>query len=359
MPSLFAHDAVFVVAVVRGLEPQRAVLLVRLAVGHQLVHGGLYPATGVQAALEVVLVKLEVEGLQVFVLLVAQVGHSKLANGIDIVDIAAGGELAVIGLDGLLGQKVVGNVLDVVAVVESLAGGVLGVDGPALVTGLEAFGAQLRAVGQGLDLHAGVVVIKLAVHGPTLGAEQVANGIAQGGLAAVAHVQRARGVGRHKLHQHALAVDRPERQTASALAQHLAHHFLLGSGLQANIDEAGACDLDVASPSAQRRASPTRLSRRVSASGAWVQFERFGQLHGRGAGEVAVGRHLGRFKGGFGTCARRESFQAGGQRLQKFVFDGEHGQILRCPSLIAGRRSGAVNRCVMFALYACKPVGVF
>jgi hypothetical protein len=36
-----AHHAVFVVAVVGGLEPQRAVLLIGLAVGDQAVHGGL------------------------------------------------------------------------------------------------------------------------------------------------------------------------------------------------------------------------------------------------------------------------------------------------------------------------------
>jgi hypothetical protein len=53
-----AHDAVLVVAVVGGLEPQRAVLLVGLAVGDQLVHRGLDAAAGVQAGLQVVVVEL-------------------------------------------------------------------------------------------------------------------------------------------------------------------------------------------------------------------------------------------------------------------------------------------------------------
>jgi hypothetical protein len=87
-----------------------------------------------------------------------------------------------------------GNVGDVVAVVGGF--------GPFRVAGLEALGAQLGAVGQGADLHAGVVVIKLAVHLPALGLEQVANGVAQRGLAAMAHVQRAGGVGRDELDQH-------------------------------------------------------------------------------------------------------------------------------------------------------------
>jgi hypothetical protein len=126
VPSLLAHDAVLVVAVVGGLEPQRAVLLVGLAVGDELVDRGLDAAAGVQAGFQVVLVKLQVEGLQVLVLLVAQVGHGKLADVVVVLHIAAGGELAVVGLDGGLGLEGLGNVGDVVAVVEALLSGLSG-----------------------------------------------------------------------------------------------------------------------------------------------------------------------------------------------------------------------------------------
>jgi hypothetical protein len=65
VPSLLAHDAVLVVAVVGGLEPQRAVLLVGLAVGDQPGHRGLDAAAGVQAGFQVVVVELHLKGLQV------------------------------------------------------------------------------------------------------------------------------------------------------------------------------------------------------------------------------------------------------------------------------------------------------
>src|SRR5256885_5066230 len=51
-------------------------------------------------------------------LLVAQIGDGELADVVVVLDIAVGREFAVIGLDGLAGQEVVGDVLDVGAVVE-------------------------------------------------------------------------------------------------------------------------------------------------------------------------------------------------------------------------------------------------
>ena len=45
----FAHDAVFVIAVVGGLEPQRAILLVGLACFLKLLHSSVNAATGVEA----------------------------------------------------------------------------------------------------------------------------------------------------------------------------------------------------------------------------------------------------------------------------------------------------------------------
>jgi hypothetical protein len=90
----------------------------------------------------------------------------------------------------------------------------------------------LRALGQGVDLHARVVVIELAVHAPALGGEQVADGVAHGGLAAMAHVQRAGGVGGDELDQHLLAARgwqpnfaAPAPRTTSCLAAGLRRMF--------------------------------------------------------------------------------------------------------------------------------------
>src|SRR5690606_18400731 len=108
---------------------------------------------------KVIVIEPDRKSLQVQVLLVAQIGHGKLADRVDVVDVARSGEFAVVRLDGLAGQKVLRNVVDVVAVVGRL--------GPQCVARLNALGARLGAVGQGLNLHTGVVVIELA---PDLGA---------------------------------------------------------------------------------------------------------------------------------------------------------------------------------------------
>ena len=185
--------------------------------------------------------------MQVFVLLAAQVGHGKVADRFHIINVAAGGECPVVSLHCGFGQKVVGNILDVVTVVKGLAGGVVRVDGPAIVAGLEALGAQLGAGGQCLDLHTGVVVIKLAVHAPALGSKQVADGITQSGLAAMAHVQGPGRVGRNKLHQHALTILRLKTKLRP-LRQHFAHHLLFGCGFEADIDKARASDFHRINP---------------------------------------------------------------------------------------------------------------
>jgi hypothetical protein len=170
---------------------------------------------------------------------VAQVGHRELADAVQIVDVAAGREGAVVRRDGLAGEEIVGNVLDVLAVVRGF--------GPPRIPRLEASGAQLRAVGQRGNLHPGVVVIELAPDVPALRGEQVADGVAQSGLAAMAHVQRAGRVGRDELDQHAFVARRLEAE-ARARLQHRAHDLLLGRRLEPDIDEAGAGDVDVRNP---------------------------------------------------------------------------------------------------------------
>ena len=314
-----AHHAVLVVPVIGGLEPQGTVLLVGLAGGDQLVDRGLHPAAGVQAGLEVVVVELHLEGLEVQVLLMAQVGHGELPDAVQVVSIAAAGELAVVRLDGLAGQEIGGDVANVVAVVGRL--------GPAGVTGLEALGTALGAVGQGLDLHAGIVVIELTPDIPALGLEQVADGVAQCGLAPVPHVQRAGRVGRDELDQHALVARRLPAELLAGL-QHLTHHLLLGGGLEAHVQEARAGDLNRVDPLRPGRGGHQRgleglghLTR--------VELEGLGQLHGRGAGEIAVRRHLGRLEDRLGTGTGGEFIELGRQRSEQIVFDRKHGVILR------------------------------
>ena len=147
----------------------------------------------------------------------------------------------------MLGFEGFGNVGDVVAVVEILGQRVLAVGGPDLVAGLKALGAQLGRLGQGVNLHARVVVIELAVYLPALGAVQVADGVANGRLAAVAHVQRAGGIGGDELDQNVCATVGLVAKLGT-LRQHFAHDLLLGSGLQANVQKAGACNFNSIHP---------------------------------------------------------------------------------------------------------------
>ena len=249
----------------------------------------------------------------------AQIGHRKLADAVEVVDITAGGEAAVVGLHRLFGQKVVGDVLDVVAVVGGF--------GPGSVAGLDALGTQLGAGGQRADLHTRVVVIELAVHRPALGGEEVADRVAERRLAAVAHMQRTGRVGRHELHHQALAVGRLFAKTGAG-AQHLAHDLLLGRRLQADVDEARPGDVNVGHP---LLVHGLRQQSGFEAFGhlARVELQGLGQLHGGGDGPVTVRGHFGRFKSSAGASAGLKRVEGAGQTGQQVLFDVEHGRDFR------------------------------
>ena len=114
----------------------------------------------------------------------AQIGHRELAHAVKVVDVATGGEFAVIGLDGLARHEVGRDVGDVVTVVKVLADRVVRVGGPTCIARLHTLRAQMRGGGQGVDLHTRVVVIKLAVDLQTLGGQQVTDRITERGLIA-------------------------------------------------------------------------------------------------------------------------------------------------------------------------------
>ena len=172
------------------------------------------------------MIELDRKGLQVQVLFVPQIRHGKVADIGQVIHLPIGGERAVIGLHRLTFQKSIGDVLDVLAVV--------GVFRPFRVAWFETLRAQLCGVGQGLNLHPSIVVIKLAVHRPALCFIQVAQRITQSRLSAMAHMQGAGGVGRDKFHQQALAARGLLTKGVGCL-QDLAHHLLLGLGLQAQV----------------------------------------------------------------------------------------------------------------------------
>nr|GEU28637.1 hypothetical protein [Tanacetum cinerariifolium] len=277
-----AHHAVLVVAVVLGAQPQRAFFLVGLAGLVEHVDGRIDLAVLVQRRFEVVIVELDAERLQVDILLVAQVRDGKRADRFDVVDVArGGGRCAVRRRHGFFGLEILGDVGDVVAVVGRL--------GPGRIARLVAAQARLHRVGQGLDLHAGVVVIELAGDVVTLGAEQRRQGVAQRGLAAVAHVQRTGRVGGHEFDDHALAGAGRAVAVRCALRQHGLDHGLLGGCSDAQIDEAGTGDIDRLHQAGGGRICLERIDQ-ARGQFARIHLELLGQLHGDVAGDVAVGR---------------------------------------------------------------------
>jgi hypothetical protein len=68
-------------------------------------------------------VELDAEGLQVEVLLVAQVRDRELADAVYVFGVAGGRELAVVGRNRLAREEVGGDVGDVFAVVRGLSRG--------------------------------------------------------------------------------------------------------------------------------------------------------------------------------------------------------------------------------------------
>ena len=138
----------------------------------------------------------------------------------------------------------------------------------------------------------------------------------------MAHVQRPGGVGRDELNENVLA---PVGLAAKAVAlrEHFAHDLLLGSGFEAQVQEAGASDFHRIHPLLEGR---RRLQRRLQllAQRARVGLEWFGQLHGSGHGIVAMGGHLGRLERGALARAGRQFIQLASQSCEQIHFDLQH-----------------------------------
>jgi len=186
----FAHHPVFVIAGAQlgGAQPERAFAFIGMARVNKRLDRLFDAAAGVQRAFQVEIVEFQAKGLQVEILLAAQVSDSEAADVIQAVGIAGGGDgSAVGGLYRLAGQKVFGDIDDIVAFV-AIGGEIGGIGG-------DASRPRLHTDGQIIDLIASVVVIELAGDVIALGIEQPAERIAQGCLAGVADMQRPGGVG--------------------------------------------------------------------------------------------------------------------------------------------------------------------
>ena len=113
---------------------------------------------------------------------------------------------------------------------------------------------------------------------------------------------------------------------------------LLGGRLQADVDEAGAGDLQGLHPGLEGRLG---FERRDQAGGEFtrVGLQRLGQLHGGGAGEVAVGGLLGGFERRRGGRARGDFLERVGECGEQRLLGLDHGRDSRRPGLQRPGRS--------------------
>ncbi|MNS46008.1 hypothetical protein D3C72_784900 [compost metagenome] len=252
-------------------------------------------------------------------MLAAQVGHGEDADVVQVVDVAGGGDgLAVGRLDGLAGLEVARDVGDVVALVAVFR--------PVGGFGRQATGARLHADGQVVDLVAGVVVVELAGDVPADGVVQAAQGVAQRGLAGMAHVQRAGGVGRHEFNQDLLAAARGAAK-ACALLGHRGDDGLARRSGNAQVDEAGAGDFGAIDQISGLGGGQQRVHDGLGQF-ARVAAGRLGQLHGYVGGNVAVGGDLGALEQHIGLGVGKALRNGGLDQGDKlFLLLGEHGRL--------------------------------
>ena len=271
----FAHHAVFVIAKIRGAQPQRAAFFVRMAHFGQTRNGLLNRARGVERGLQKIVIKLHAKCLQIQILLATQIRHRKIPHCVQIVDVFLRGH----AVDRLARKIRLGDVNDVIAAITALRKGRI-VHAQTLATRLH----RNRQVG---NLLTRVIVIKLTVHIKTLTAEYRAENIAQCGLTRMTDVQRPCWVGRDKLEQYMLTAMRIGQTEGRALLNHRLHHRLLGGIGQADIDKPRPCNFQ----RSNQRIGGHRIDD-VLRQLTWVFAQRFGQLHRDIARRIAVRRLL-------------------------------------------------------------------
>ena len=97
------------------------------------------------------------------------------------------------------------------------------------------------------------------------------------------------------------------------------HDGLLGGSLEADVDEAGAGDVDGLDPAHIGWVGHQGVAQ-LLAQLARVALQGFGQLHGRRAGKVAMGGHFGRLKSRFSARTGEDVVELGGQGREQFLF---------------------------------------
>ena len=221
-----SHHAVLVVAEVGRAQPERAVLLVRVARGDEPRHRLGDAPVIVERRLEEVDVELDAERLQVAILLLAQLAHGEALNGLEIVRVGVGRVLVDVAL------RQFANVFAVIAAL-----------GQRHVLAGELPHARLHAEREVRDLRPGVVVVELSRDAPAGRREQRRDRVAERRLASVADVQRAGRIRRHEFDVHRALLAGVRVPVLIAGRDHRAQSFREHVRRDAKIDEPWAGDL--------------------------------------------------------------------------------------------------------------------
>ena len=206
-----------------------------MSAGDQALYGGVHFAVLVQGGLQEVIVEVHRERLQVQVLLAPQVGHCKAADVIQVVRVGRAAHVLVGRIDPVAAQVGFGDILNIVSAVA--------VRRPAGVIRAQALTAGLHRQGQVTDLLARVVVIELAADIPAGGLQQATDTIADRRPPAVAHVQRAGGVGGHVFHLYFASRPGIAGSEGFALRQDAFYHCQVAGAGEEKIDKTRPRDL--------------------------------------------------------------------------------------------------------------------
>ena len=288
----FAHHAVFVIAKIRGAQPQRTAFFVGVPHFAQARHGLFHRACSVQRRLKKIVVESHTKRLQIQILLAAQIRHRKITHSIQIINVFLRGH----AVDGFTCKVGVGNIDDVITAIAALRKRRI-VHAQTLATRLH----RNRQIG---NLLTRVIVVKLAVYVVALTAQHRAENIAERGLTRMPHVQRSRWIGRDKFEHHALTVVRIRPSKRRTLLNDRLHHRLFGGIGQTNIDKARTRNFQ----SRNQRIGGHRIDN-ILRQFTRIFTQRFGQLHGDIARRIAVRDLLGTLQDGRCRGIGRNTFK--------------------------------------------------
>ncbi len=152
----FAHNTVFIVAVIGALKPQRAVFLVSFSGILDGLNCFFYSTVFVKRAFEIIVVERDVERFKVAVLLISEVGNRVSADILEVIRVSgACNDAAVERLNIFFSQVIFSDIGDIESVIA--------VFGEYNILAQKFFSSCLNADGKIVDLNPGVVVIELCL----------------------------------------------------------------------------------------------------------------------------------------------------------------------------------------------------